>query len=305
MSEELEVAIVFADVVGSTQLYETLGDDAAREVVRKCLEIMINATESNGGTVIKTMGDEVMSIFDEADAAINASVQMQKQISDGKGLVPDGQSIAIRIGCHYGIVAREPNDIFGAAVHTANRMTSQAKARQIVTTGSTVDLLSDTWGKQARQIDLAVVKGKKDEVALFEILWQQGEEATSMLPTIGWSQNSAEQRLTLSFGGRQMRIDPSRQQITLGRAEDNDIVVKGNLISRVHARIEKRRNKYFLVDESTNGSFLLTIAGSESFVRRDSIELVGEGIIGLGKVAKPGTPLAVHYMLEAVSETTA
>lgn len=303
MSEELEVAIVFADVVGSTQLYETLGDDHAREVVRKCLEIMIAATEAYDGTVIKTMGDEVMAIFDEPDAAMSASVQMQQQISDGRGLVPDGQTIAIRIGCHYGIVAREPNDIFGAAVHTANRMTSQAKARQIVTTGATVELLSETWQKSTRQIDLAVVKGRKDEVALFEVLWQPGEEATSMLPTIGWSQNGDAMRLTLSFNGKQMRVDPSRQQITLGRAEDNDIVVKGNLISRVHARIEKRRNKYFLVDESTNGSFVLTIAGSESFVRRDSIELNGEGIIGLGKVAKPGTPLAVHYMLEIAPES--
>ncbi|MEO0575792.1 MAG: adenylate/guanylate cyclase domain-containing protein [Pseudomonadota bacterium] len=299
MSEELEVAIVFADVVGSTQLYEILGDDPAREVVRRCLEIMTGATETAGGTVIKTMGDEVMSIFDDVDSAMSASVEMQQKISAGKGLVPDGQSISIRIGCHYGVVAREPNDIFGAAVHTANRMTSQAKARQIVTTGSTVELLSQDWRKMTRQIDIAFVKGKKDEVALYEVLWQRGEEATSVLPTIPYSgvgQHAA--KLTLSFGGQTMPIDPSRQQITLGRAEDNDLVVKGNLISRVHARIEKRRNKYFLVDESTNGSFVVTISGDESFVRRDAKELTGEGIIGLGKVAKPGTPLAVHFMLE-------
>ena len=157
MSEELEVAIVFADVVGSTQLYESLGDDAAREVVRKCLEIMINATDAANGTVIKTMGDEVMSIFDDVDSAMSAAVEMQQRISGSKDLVPNGQSISIRSGCHYGVVAREPNDIFGAAVHTANRMTSQAKARQIVTTGSTVDLLSEDWKKLTRQIDLAVV----------------------------------------------------------------------------------------------------------------------------------------------------
>ena len=120
-----------------------------------------------------------------------------------------------------------------------------------------------------------------------------------MLPTIGWSQTGQhELKLTLSFAGRTIPVDPSRQQVTMGRAEDNDLVVRGNLISRVHARIEKRRNKYFLVDESTNGSFVVTISGDESFVRRDSMELQGEGIIGLGKVAKPGTPLAVHFMLE-------
>ncbi len=299
MSEDLEVAIVFADVVGSTQLYEQLGDDQAREVVRKCLDIMIEATNTARGTVIKTMGDEVMSIFDDADSAMSAAVEMQQKISAGKGLVPEDQTISIRVGCHFGVVAREPNDIFGAAVHTANRMTSQAKARQIVTTGTTVELLSEDWQRITRQIDLAVVKGKKDEVALFEVLWQRGEEATSVLPTIGWQQGAQPDiRLTLSFAGHTMPIDPARQQITLGRAEDNDLVVKGNLISRVHARIERRRNKYYLVDESTNGSFIANMNGDENFVRRDSIELTGEGIIGLGKVAKPGTPLAVHFIVE-------
>ena len=299
MSEELEVAIVFADVVGSTQLYESLGDDQARAVVRQCLDVMISATDSSGGEVIKTMGDEVMSIFPDSDAAIGAAVEMQQRISGSKNLVPDGQSISIRIGCHYGVVAREPNDIFGAAVHTANRMTSQAKARQIVTTGAMVERLGDAWRKTTRQIDLAVVKGKKDEVALFEVLWQPNEEATSVVQTIGFSSAEETQRLTLSFAGRNMVVEPERQQITMGRAEDNDLVIKGNLISRVHARIEKRRNKYFLVDESTNGTFVVTIDGQESFVRRDSMQLQGEGVIGLGKVAKPGTSLAVHYLLEA------
>lgn len=303
MSDELQVAIVFADVVGSTQLYEQLGDDKAREVVRKCLDIMIEATDSARGEVIKTMGDEVMSIFEDVDSAMSAAVEMQQRISAGKGLVPDDQTISIRIGCHYGVVAREPNDIFGAAVHTANRMTSQAKARQIVTTGATVEMLSEDWQRMTRQIDLAVVKGKKDEVALFEVLWQRGEEATSVLPTIGgWQQGSqSDLGLTLSFAGHTMKVDPARQQITLGRAEDNDLVVKGNLISRVHARIERRRSKYYLVDESTNGSFVTKINGEEHFVRRDSIELTGEGIIGLGKVAKPGTALAVHFLVEPVA----
>ena len=84
----------------------------------------------------------------------------------------------------------------------------------------------------------------------------------------------------------------------MGRADDNDLVVKGNLISRIHARIEKRRGRFLLIDQSTNGTFLQTDTGEETFVRRDSTELVGEGIIGLGRVAKPGTPLAIHYICE-------
>ena len=68
-------------------------------------------------------------------------------------------------------------------MHTANRMTSQAKAKQIITTLSTVERLSPEWQSVARQIDIATVRGKADEVVLFEVLWQP-EEATSMLPTV-------------------------------------------------------------------------------------------------------------------------
>ena len=134
MGKEVELAIVFADVVGSTKLYELLGDLRARDMVGICIEVMRAATEQNNGTVIKTMGDEVMATFPTADDALNAAAQMQKQITLHPGLKVEEQAVAIRIGCNFGPVVRENRDIFGSAVHTANRMTSQAKAGQIMTT---------------------------------------------------------------------------------------------------------------------------------------------------------------------------
>ena len=82
MPKEVQLAILFADVVGSTQLYELLGDDRARETVQQCLGVMKQATEHYGGTVIKTMGDEVMSTFPSADDALNAANQMQQRITN-------------------------------------------------------------------------------------------------------------------------------------------------------------------------------------------------------------------------------
>ena len=82
MGKDVEVAILFADVVGSTQLYEQLGDVKARQMVGRCLDIMREATEANRGTVIKTMGDEVMSTFPTADDAMNAAKRMQERICD-------------------------------------------------------------------------------------------------------------------------------------------------------------------------------------------------------------------------------
>ncbi len=183
MGKDIELAILFADVVGSTRLYDLMGDVRAREMVAICIEVMRSATEQRQGTVIKTMGDEVMATFPSADAALNAAAQMQQQISTHAQLKVDGQPVAIRIGCHFGPVMLENRDVFGAAVHTANRMTSQAKAGQIVTTAATVEKLSPEWRAACRQIDIATLKGQGNEVTLYEVLWQT-EDVTSMVPGI-------------------------------------------------------------------------------------------------------------------------
>ena len=294
MAKDLEVAIVFADVVGSTQLYDKFGDTKASETVALCLDVMKDATHQYNGTVIKTIGDEVMSTFPTVEEAMGAAVMMQARISaDTKQ--EDRITVSIRIGCHYGPVVQEQNDIFGAAVHTANRMTSQAKARQIVISGGTVDRMSPELKKQTRQIDIATVRGKLDEVALFEFLWNP-EEATSMLPTIEWENRASKvSRLELSFRDKTIEVNDKRKNVIMGRAEDNDLVVKGNLISRIHAKVEMRRGKFMLVDQSTNGTFVLNLLGEETFVRRDSTEISGEGTIGLGRAEEPGASLAIHF----------
>ena len=293
MAKDLEVAILFADVVGSTQLYDKFGDTKASETVARCLDVMKEATYQFNGTVIKTIGDEVMATFETVDDAMGAASQMQTRITSG-----DDIPVSIRVGCHFGPVVQEQNDIFGAAVHTANRMTSQAKSKQIIISGATVEQMGPDWRAQSRQIDVATVRGKIDEVALFEVLWQP-DEATSMLPTIDWdSKTKMATKLTLSFRDQSVVVNEGRKSINMGRADDNDLVVKGNLISRIHARVEMRRGKFVLVDQSTNGTFLENAQGEEVFIRRDSTSLTGEGIIGLGRVAKPGTPLAIHYICE-------
>ena len=298
MAKDSEVAILFADVVGSTQLYDKFGDTKASETVARCLDVMKDATHQFDGTVIKTIGDEVMSTFPSVDDAMSAAAQMQARISADQDAGEDRLPVSIRIGCHFGPVVEEQNDIFGAAVHTANRMTSQAKAKQIVMSGTTVEHMGAEWAAQTRQIDIATVRGRVGEVALFELLWQP-DEATSMLPTLGWeSRTQTTNRLVVSFRDTTIEVTDLKKHINMGRADDNDLVVKGNLISRIHARIEKRRGRFMLIDQSTNGTFLQTDTGEETFVRRDSTELLGEGIIGLGRVAKPGTPLAIHYICE-------
>ena len=299
MGTDIELAVLFSDVVGSTRLYEMLGDQRAREIIALCIDLMQGATEQNQGSVIKTMGDEVMATFPTADDALNAASQIQRSISSHPALQVDGQPVSVRIGCHFGPVVLEARDVFGATVHTANRMTSQAKSGQIMTTAATVEQLTPEWRASVRQIDIATLKGQGAEVTLFEVIWQT-DDVTSMLPSInmGGPGERKALRLRLVVQGREVVIDEQRPMVAIGRADENDLVVRGNLISRIHARIELSRSKFLLIDQSTNGTFVNSLDGEESFVRRDSMQLKGVGLIGLGKVPETDAPQTLRFVCE-------
>jgi hypothetical protein len=177
-------------------------------------------------------------------------------------------------------------------------MTSQAKAGQIMITATMVDQLSTDWRVSVRQIDIATLKGRSSEVALFEVLWQP-DETTSMVPAIASRDRASKpQRLRLRYQGQEVIVDEGRVNITMGRAEENDLVIKGNLISRLHARVEISRNKFMLIDQSTNGTFVLGKDGEEAFVRRDSMQIRGEGLIGLGKAPDSNSSQVIRYTCE-------
>jgi hypothetical protein len=211
----------------------------------------------------------------------------------------EGQHISIRIGCHFGPVVQETRDVFGAAVHTANRMTSQAKAGQIIITDSIYGRLAEEWRAIARQVDVAVPRGQHGEVTIYELLWQHGE-TTSVLPSIATIADEKKPfRIRLRYLGTELVLDNrERTYATLGRGQDNDLVIKGNLVSRLHARIEAGKNRFMLVDQSTNGSFVQGKGGDDAFVRRDAIPLKGEGVIGLGRVPEPQSYHTVEYVCE-------
>ena len=174
-------------------------------------------------------------------------------------------------------------------------MTSQAKSGQIVISGATVEQMGRAWRGQTRQIDVATVRGRVDEVALYELVWQP-DEATSMLPTLQVDERAGRSStLILLFNDRTLEVSDRHKSINLGRSEDNDVVLKGSLISRLHARIEKRRGKFYLVDQSTNGTFIIDDSNRESFVRREAAEIVGEGLIGLGRTVTTDSPGAIRF----------
>src|SRR5690606_4118436 len=125
----------------------------------------------------------------------------------------------------------ERHDVFGSTVNTANRMTSQAKSGQIVTTAATVALMSPDWRASVRQIDLATLSVQGAEVMLYEAIWQS-DDITSMLPSIhlGGGAERRAVRLRLVLSDRELMLDEANPQVAIGRADENDVIIRGNLI---------------------------------------------------------------------------
>jgi adenylate cyclase len=295
--QQIEAVIAFADVSRSTTLYEKLGDLKARTAIAQCIAIMTEATQKHRGVVIKTIGDEVMAAFRTADDAADALALMQEEITDKMSV--EGFPLAIRAGFHMGMMLLENGDVFGDAVNIAARVAGQAKAGQIMTTGATVDRLSPAWREASRQVDETTVRGKRDSIALFDLV-RKREEATRMISTAQFIRSLDVDRLVVRCGSVEAVVGIDQPGVTLGRADGNDIIVREECVSRLHAKIEHRRGRFVLVDQSVNGTFVSAPDAGRTWVRRDEHILTGHGVIGLGREVGTGEgdAAAVTYRVE-------
>ena len=170
-SQKSKMVILFADICGSTALYDKLGNDAALHVITHTLNILTQEVAAHNGILIKTIGDEIMCSFPNIVLATQAASAMHRAIEARR---PGGQhSIFVRIGFHYGEVIHKENDVFGDAVNIAARVTAVTRARQIMTTQAVVDSLPTGFAGKVRPVMRAAFRGKQDSFAVFQILWEQ------------------------------------------------------------------------------------------------------------------------------------
>ena len=282
------LSIVFADISGSTRLYETLGDAVARELVSECLDLMSEQVTKYSGVVIKTIGDEIMCTFPSADQATEASMGMQEGVTeDLPSRNPNTPStLTIRVGLHHGSAILEGGDVFGDAVNVAARMAGLAKGGQIITTKDTAEQLSPALRSSTRHLDRISVKGKAEEIDIFEVIWQ-AEDVTRMATGLLKS-HATEITLHLDYNGKGRDLSQDMDTLILGRGKTAGMVINDSMASREHARIECRRGKFILTDMSTNGTYVQTPEGP-AYLRRENLVLVGEGRIALGRELSEAT----------------
>lgn len=286
-----EVAVLFADVSGSTKLYETLGDAQAKAMIDECLEIMRTVTARQAGRVIKNIGDEIMCVFPDADRGHFAATDMQLKIAALPAV--SGIKRSIRIGFHVGAVILESGDVFGDTVNTAARMAGLAKGDQIITTRATIERLSPMLRDATRRIAALAIKGKGDDIEVCEVIWQAGADLT--LTTASIDEPAAPAELQLTHGARHLVLDHTGSELKLGRDASCQIALADRKASRIHARIERRRDKFFLVDQSTNGTFVTFAGEAEIVLRREEVMLRGKGSIVFGHSAAESSEETIEF----------
>ena len=276
------LAIVFADISGSTKLYDTLGDQLARSKVAQTIEVLARVVKEHQGTVIKTIGDEIMCTFPTAEEAATACCTMHESLAEVNADIEDKTIIAIRVGMHFGPAILEGGDVFGDAVNLAARMAAQSKANQIITTQSTIEKLSPILRAGTRFIDHAPIKGKMLVIDIYEIIWKE-EDTTRMATGMLADKKTPEMKLHLRYNNTNLFVSKKCTSVMLGRSTECDLPVNEKLASRQHVRIEMRRDKFFIIDQSTNGTHVRIENGEDAFLRREEMPINGTGKISLGK----------------------
>ncbi len=310
--ETVSLAIMFADIARSTRFYEILGDKSAQKLMATCLSRLSDVVCQHQGSVIKTIGDEVMCTFPDADHAVNAAKNMQEAIEKTPDIEnSDLGTPNIYIGIHTGPVIMEGKDVFGDSVILAARMVALAKPRQILITEQTVKALTPENKAFVRYVDKETIKGKRGKLKIYEFIWEQYDVTV----ILGRSSSPLvlQYCLELRCGNCIIGVDHLQPSITMGRQSHNDLVLgyerisrshanieysRETFISRSHANIEYSREKFILIDHSSNGSYVHPQGETVIHINRDEVQLSGTGIISLGRQASPGSPGAIHYTIK-------
>jgi len=274
----VECAILFADVTGSTELYEQRGDDYAQQVLGRLLDALSGVVQTNHGTVIKYIGDEVMARFPDANSCVQAAIDMQETATH----MEHDTGCRIKVGCHYGSVIESADDIFGDAVNTAARMAGISKGGQIVTTDDMVKHLAPAYAEGCQLFDRTRVKGKADLLAIYTVIWEEEDEVTTIHSRVH-DEPVEEDELVMHLSyGTETKPVSSKKAFTIGRGPQCDLTVRVGSASREHAKIEYRNGKFLLSDQSTNGTYVRTQDANLMYLRREEMVLWGDGVISLG-----------------------
>jgi adenylate cyclase len=281
--------VMFADLTGSTGVFETLGNEAATQTITALTQWIARTCTRHGGRVVKTLGDGVLAVFPTGAPAIAAVVQLQREHARRRKNRGPAHQMELQVGLDCGEIVDVEGDCYGDAVNVAARLCDLSGARQIwATEAVTAQLRSPPPGTRLQPLGLVPIRGKAQERTLFRIDWEE-EVSTDMMTLPAFGRDSASRRPSASAAIELRWLDQvgafgsGELPVHLGRAREAEFLVSDPRVSRLHARIEWRNDSFVLVDLSSYGTCVrFQGAPTELRLRRDDCVLHADGELALG-----------------------
>ena len=281
MTEEptSDLTILFADICRSTDLFENLGDQVALNLIMKSLDLAQQCAKHNNGTIIGTIGDELMCTFEHPEDALATANQVHALMS--KGAASPEHPLSMRVGINSGAVLNIKQSVYGDTVNIAARLATQAKANQSLVSGATISLIKQGHDEDWRLLGNINLKGKAGPLEVYELLQPGEEEEITEITAVSKVSNRSF-LMTAKFRTRHMNFDPTLVRFLFGRNMSCDLVIDHPTISREHAEFQYNNGQFIFRDFSSNGSVVVQ-NNNKKAVHRSGMELRGNGKIYLGR----------------------
>lgn len=304
-----ERTVLFADLRGSTALYESLGNAEATAVVTQTVNQIGEAVAKCNGVLVKTLGDGLMAIFPSPRDGLKSAVMMHEALGRivasgnqrGASRALLGLKMQVALAC--GEVVEMSGDCFGDAVNVAARLLDHAGDNETLITGGILDGLSASQQRRFRSLDKITLRGRIEpiHVLVLDTFKSSDAEPTQFGENV---QSAQPDGIRLIWMELDRVFDALTLPVILGRSVQATYCITDARVSRSHARIDWHGNTFSLTDLSYNGSYVRFGATGEIVnLRRGTCTLHGTGVIGLGSPPiDPSTP-TVHFEVLHFADT--
>ena len=313
MTQIVECTVLFADLRGSTLMYETLGNTDATAVVTQSVALMGRIVSHHQGRVVKTLGDGLMAIFGSPALAVAAADDMHDSL-ERIGVPAAGRAVPkvlavplkLQVGLAHGEVVEMSGDVFGDAVNVAARLLDHAGDNETLVTADVLDGLGDSEQFRFRSLDRLQLRGRTEpvHVHLLEATRRFGDTAATDFGDIAPAPAPEPEGIRLVWMDRNRVYAGTSLPLVLGRSPQATYIIDDTRVSRSHARVAWHGGTFQLTDLSYNGTYVRFDHDPEIIsLRRGTCTLHGSGVIGLGAPPSDAGSPTVRFEIMKFADT--
>jgi class 3 adenylate cyclase len=284
MTQIVERTILFADLRGSTSLYETMGNAEATAVVTQSVALLARIVEAMGGQVVKTLGDGLMAMFSTPAPAMQAAEEIHdsmERIGGPGSSLPQPLKVQVALAC--GEVVEMSGDVFGDAVNVAARLLDHAGDNETLLTAAVLAGLPPVQRERFRSLDRMQLRGRVEPVHVFLLEAHRNPGDTAATAFGDMAPAPEPEGIRLVWHNLNRIYSGASLPVVLGRSPQVTYCIDDTRVSRSHARIDWHGGTFQLTDLSYNGTYVRFDHDPEVIsLRRGTCTLHGSGVIGLG-----------------------